>query len=271
MKNKLGIYEKAMPENLTLKEKLQLAEKAGFDFMEISIDESEQKLNRLYLSKKEFKELKNSIMNENINIKTMCLSGHRKYPLGSLNKAVREKSIEILEKAVEFASESSISIIQLAGYDVYYENSNFDTVNYFEENLFKCVKFAAQNGIILAFETMETPFMNTIEKAMKYVKIVNSPYLQIYPDIGNITNSADNVIFDIESGKGHIAAVHLKETKEGIYRNLLFGEGRVDFDNCINEMKKQNVGMFLCEMWYDNKYQPLEFIKKAKNFFEDKI
>ncbi len=28
----------------------------------------------------------------------------------------------------------------------------------------------ARSGIILAFETMETEFMNTVEKAMNYVK-----------------------------------------------------------------------------------------------------
>jgi len=49
---------------------------------------------------------------------------------------------------------------------------------------------AARYGIILAFETMETEFMNTIEKAMYYVNEVNSPYLQVYPDLGNITNAA---------------------------------------------------------------------------------
>ena len=43
---------------------------------------------------------------------------------------------------------------------------------------------AAKYGIVMGFETMETPFMDTVEKAMEYVRIVDSPYLQIYPDIG---------------------------------------------------------------------------------------
>ena len=37
----LGLYEKSMPNTLALKEKLRQAKAAGFDFMEISIDETD--------------------------------------------------------------------------------------------------------------------------------------------------------------------------------------------------------------------------------------
>ena len=47
---------------------------------------------------------------------------------------------------------------------------------------------AAEKGIVLGFETMETPFMDTVEKAMRYVNLVSSPYLGVYPDIGNLKN-----------------------------------------------------------------------------------
>ena len=37
----LGLYEKAMPSDLTWKEKLETAKAAGYDFVEISIDETD--------------------------------------------------------------------------------------------------------------------------------------------------------------------------------------------------------------------------------------
>ena len=43
----LGLYEKAMPGTLSWREKLEAAREAGFDFVEISIDETDQKLARL--------------------------------------------------------------------------------------------------------------------------------------------------------------------------------------------------------------------------------
>ena len=45
-KYSLGLYEKSMPSELTWEEKLSVAKAAGYDFVEISIDESDEKLNR---------------------------------------------------------------------------------------------------------------------------------------------------------------------------------------------------------------------------------
>ncbi len=65
---------------------------------------------------------------------------------------------------------------------------------------------AASAGVVLGFETMETGFMNTVEKAMEYVKQVSSVYLNVYPDIGNITNAAftygTDVLEDLKLGSG---------------------------------------------------------------------
>ena len=95
-----------------------------------------------------------------------------------------------MEKAIELADDLGIRIIQLAGYDVYYEDGDQQTKEYFIENLQKAVDMASKNGILLGFETMETPFMNTVEKAMEYVDIIQSPYLQVYPDTGNLKNAS---------------------------------------------------------------------------------
>ena len=86
---------------------------------------------------------------------------------------------------------------------------------------------AAKQGVLLGFETMETPFMDTVEKAMAYVKDVDQAYLGVYPDIGNLKNASllynVDVNEDIMTGKGHIFATHLKETVPGKYREIPFG------------------------------------------------
>ena len=47
----LGIYEKALPANLTWPERLALAKACGFDFVEMSVDETDVRLERLTWSK----------------------------------------------------------------------------------------------------------------------------------------------------------------------------------------------------------------------------
>ena len=116
---------------------------------------------------------------------------------------------------------------------MYYEEGNERTRELFLDNLRKAALMAADRGILLGFETMETEFMNTVEKAMKYVRLVDSPYLHVYPDLGNITNAAvsygKDVLDDLETGRGRIIAMHLKETVPGKFREIPFCTGHVDF------------------------------------------
>ena len=263
----LGIYEKAMPESFSFADKLKTAEAAGFDYLEISIDESDKKLSRV-LDGKVKKDIIGDIRSGALPVKTMCLSGHRKYPLGSHDPALRRKSLEIMQAAIDFSADAGIRIIQLAGYDVYYETGDGDTRAYFGENLAKCVEMAARAGVYMGFETMETDFMNSASKADKYVKMINSPYLKIYPDIGNIRNATEDYLGDLKNVRGDIIAAHLKETVEGVYRDMEFGQGRVDFEGCINELLAQGVRIFTCEFWYDGKSDPLEYITRNKNYVE---
>lgn len=271
----LGLYEKSMPNTLSWAEKLLCAKECGFDYLEVSIDESDEKLARLDMPREERRELLETMLVCGIPIRTMCLSGHRKYPLGSLDETTRTKGMDIMTKAIELADDLGIRIIQIAGYDVYYEESNEETKRYFEENLKKSVEIAAKKGVILAFETMETEFMNTVEKAMKYVKLVNSPYLQVYPDCGNVTNATlqygTTAVEDFKTGTGHIAAVHLKETVPGKFREIPFGTGHVDFEEIIKISWDLGVRRYTVEFWYVGNEDWKEVIKDTKIFMEKRF
>lgn len=250
----LGLYEKAMPKDLTWKEKMLAAKEAGFDFIEISIDETDDKLKRLDISRQERLALVDLMAETGVPIRTMCLSGHRKYPLGSGSSDICAKGMDIMEKAIQLAEDLGIRMIQLAGYDVYYEKSSTDTEERFGKNLKKAVEMAAGAGVMLGFETMETEFMNTVGKAMAYVDDVGSPFLNVYPDLGNITNAAisygTDVMADLETGRGHLAAMHLKETLPGRFREIPFGTGHVDFEAGIRKAWELGVRRFVTEFWY---------------------
>ncbi len=271
----LGLYEKAMPPGMSFKEMLLMTSRCGFDRLEISIDESDERLSRLEWSQKQINELGLLINDTGVPIKTMCLSGHRRFPFGSHDQEIRERSIDIMKKAVDFSSRIGISIIQLAGYDVYYENHDESTAAMFENNLILATEYASKNGVILAFETMETPFMDTVGKAMKYVEKIKSPYLGVYPDIGNLKNAAvvygSDLLADIRSGTGHIVAAHLKETEPGVYRDMDFGTGHTEYDKCIELLWGLGVRMFTGEFWFDGKNNAEARISEASSFLRKKI
>lgn len=272
---RLGLYEKAMPSDLSLPDKLREAKRAGYDFMEISIDESEEKLSRLKWSHEERRAVIEAMAEIGIRIETLCLSAHRRYPIGSLDEETVRRGMDILSEAVILAADLGIRIVQLAGYDVYYTESCESTRLRFMENLRLGVTFAAARGVVLAFETMETDFMNTVSKALAVVREIDSPFLQIYPDIGNITNAAlaggGSPVEDLRSGHGRITSVHLKETLPGRFREVPFGEGHVDFALCIREATDQGVRLFVAEYWNDGRGDWKEKNDASRRFLDGKF
>lgn len=271
----LGLYEKAIPAGLGFREMLECTRRNGFDRLEISIDESDARLSRLDWSDGQKNELAQLTREMGVPIQTMCLSGHRKYPFGSHDPQKRERSLDIMKKAVDFSAQIGVGIIQLAGYDVYYETSTEQSRAYFLENLQKAVSFAASAGVILAFETMEIPFMDTVAKAMHYVDQIHSPWLGAYPDIGNLQNAAvlygTDVVEDLQTGAGHIFAMHLKETVPGVFRNMAFGTGHTRYDPCLDFAAAQGIRMFTGEFWHLDGEDHEAVISRSNRFLRERL
>ena len=268
----LGIYEKALPKALSWAERLALTKALGFEFIELSIDETDERIARLDWTKAQRQEIRDAICVSEIPILSMCLSAHRRYPLGSANVKKQVMAIELLTKAVDLASDLGIRTIQLAGYDVYYEPKTIASRNTFVENLAKCVAIAANKGVVLAIEIMDDPFINSISKFLAIKSQIPSPYLQVYPDLGNLSAWPENDVgHELEKGISEISQIHLKDTLavtsdfEGKFKNVKFGEGCVDFLGCLKTLKRlYYAGSFVMEMWSETSETPEREIASAK-------
>ena len=252
-KYEIGLYEKAMRNTLTWKEKLQCAKECGYDYLEISIDATEEKINRIYMDTEEKREIMEAIFDTGIPIGSMSVSALTKYALGDPDQAVRDRGMEIAEKSIQLSSALGVRTVMIPGYDIYYGESTIETKRYFLENIRKIAEIAEREGILVGFETMENNFMNTTGKAVQYVNMVDSAYLKIYPDAGNITNAAvanrHDVCEDLSLGKGKLIALHLKETKPDVYREFPFLTGHVEFERIINTAWKLGVRRYVTELW----------------------
>lgn len=252
-KYEIGLYEKAMRNTLTWKEKLQCAKECGYDYLEISIDATEEKINRIYMDTEEKREIMEAIFDTGIPIGSMSVSALTKYALGDPDQAVRDRGMEIAEKSIQLSSALGVRTVMIPGYDIYYGESTIETKRYFLENIRKIAEIAEREGILVGFETMENNFMNTTGKAVQYVNMVDSAYLKIHPDAGNITNAAvanrHDVCEDLSLGKGKLIALHLKETKPDVYREVPFLTGHVEFERIINTAWKLGVRRYVTELW----------------------
>lgn len=274
----IGLYEKAMRNTLSWEEKLRCAKNCGYDYVEMSIDATDEKIQRIFMEKKEKKQIVEAIFETGIPVGSMSVSALTKYALGDPSESVRQKAVEIAEKSLELAADLGVRTVMIPGYDIYYGKSTVETKRFFLENVKKVAETAEKKGILVGFETMENNFMNTTGKALHYVNMVNSPYLKIYPDAGNITNAAvedqHDVCEDLSLGKGKLIALHLKETKPGIFREVPFLTGHVEFSRIIFTAWELGVRRYVTELWdvgQESWKEDICFANQSMRYILDKI
>ncbi|MEM7735737.1 MAG: L-ribulose-5-phosphate 3-epimerase [Deinococcota bacterium] len=268
----LGIYEKALPYDLTWASRLEAAKRAQFDYVELSIDESDERLARLDQANAERVDIRNASIVTGVPLKTMCLSAHRKYPFGSASVETRQQALDILDKAVDLACELGIRVIQLAGYYVYYEDETEASLGHYQDGLAKGLELAAKAGVMLAIENMDTVGVASLEEGMKLVSHFNSPWLQLYPDLGNLIEREKDILPELERAKGHMVALHVKDTRPGEPRRVPFGEGGVPFEAAFTKLYELGFnGPVMIEMWNDNAADSLERVVKTRAWVVDKM
>lgn len=277
-KHLLGIYEKALDAEDDWYQRMNKAAELGFDFVEISIDESDERLARLYADDSEIWKIRDAAWKSGIYLQSLCLSGHRRYPFGSADPEVRKKAADIMERAVVFADKLGIRVIQLAGYDVYYEPSTEDSIRRFEEGMAWSASLAARYQVMLGMEIMDVELMNSIRKHLVYERKIQSPWYKVYPDLGNLAAWGLDVPDELEAGIHSIVGVHVKDTlcrtenRPGVFRDVPFGQGCVDFEASFSRLEKLGyTGPYMIEMWHKKGQDDKALVKEAKNWIEEKF
>jgi L-ribulose-5-phosphate 3-epimerase len=248
----IGLYEKALPPEMSWEERLAAAGEAGYDFVEISIDESDERLSRLDWPTSERVALRRAIENTGVRVMTMCLSGHRKYPLGSHEPGIREQGQNILHKAIDFAGDIGLRVVQVMGYDVFYETSDEETREHFLDGLQMGASWAGQAGVMLGLENLDTPFVESLSKALEIIQEIDSPWLQLYPDIGNLAAAGYSPPEELKLAQKRVLGIHVKDALPKIIRGVPFGKGIVPFRETFRMLAEIGFwGLLGVEIWGD--------------------
>jgi L-ribulose-5-phosphate 3-epimerase len=204
----------------------------------------------------------------------MCLSGHRKYPLGSHTSEIRQQGQEILRKAIEFAGDIGLRVVQVMAYDVFYETSDNDTRVYFLEGLEHGARWAAQSGVMLGLENLDTPFVDSIDKALAVIREIDSPWLHLYPDIGNLAAAGYCPPDEVNLAKGQLLGIHVKDSLPRVIRGVPFGEGIVPFQETFQALVKMGFwGLIGVEMWGNMHadQDPIACVAEARRFVDSLV
>lgn len=269
---RIGLYEKGLPRELSWEARLAAARDAGFDYLELSIDEADERLARLDWPAGERAALRRAIENAGFPILTMCLSAVRKYPPGSASAETRAISLDVHRKAIDLAADLGIRIIQVCGYDVFYEPRDEGARGRFIDGLIQAAQWAGRAGVMLGLENVDTPVIESMEKAVAVAREIHSPWVNIYPDIGNLMAAGFPPPTNLPAAEGRLVAVHVKDARPGEIRGVRFHEGIVPFEETFRTLKKIHFsGPITVEMWADrmNGADPFATARKASQFVRD--
>ncbi len=265
----VGLYEKALPAGWCWERRLAATAETGYDFAEISIDETGERLTRLEWKAAERAALRRAIANSGVRIVTMCLSALRTYPLGSHTPEVRRQGLEILHKAIGFAADVGVGIVQVPGYDVFGEPSDAETASWLLEGLHQGAEWAGQACLMLGLENVDVAISESIHATMRLLAAVNSPWFQLYPDMANVAAAGFYPPHEFMLAKDHIVAVHVKDGIRNTIRGVPFGEGIVPFAETFNVLRECRFrGPLVVEMWsrLDRTGDPFGAARAARGF-----
>jgi len=266
-----GLYEKALPASLSWAERLDTAAEAGYNFVEISIDDSDRRIERLEWDSEAKLKFQNAIRNSGVPVKSMSLSAHRRFPLGSTSPELRKNGLKILRQAIDFSVDLGIRFILIAGADSYHEGSTQATKANFLKSLERGVEWASSAGVMLALENWDIQ-INSLTKVMEYVNYFKSPWFQAYADIGNLIFAGEDIIKELEIAKHHIASVHIKDTLKGQLRYVQPGEGQVPFVEAFAKLAEIGFqGPAVLELWTENLPNAVEIASEANTWIRSKM
>ena len=108
-----------------------------------------------------------------------------------------------------------------------------------------------------------------MDRGLRLLDMVNSPWFQLYPDMGNLAAAGYDPAEQLRKAAGHLVAVHVKDTVPGVVRGVPFEEGIVPFGEVFQALAEIGFwGPLMVEMWshMDESGDPLASIVAARQF-----
>ena len=268
---RLGIYEKALITAPDWPAFFAQVPEAGFDFVDLSIDESPERAARLDWDRATRRLVREAAADAQVQVGGLCLSLHRSVMPGSVDPQMRQRAAEVYRKGIQLASDLGAGVVQVAGYYAYYEPADPGARQRYIDVLLDAIPYAAREGIVLGIENVDGNDIASVPDVMELVQLANSPWVQCYPDVGNIAGHGGESASELRSGQGHLVALHVKDVLPGQPRRVPFGTGIADFDSAFTELAHQGwSGRVMLEMWHDDAPDSLASCRVARKFIEEK-
>ncbi|HLJ57619.1 MAG TPA: sugar phosphate isomerase/epimerase family protein [Chthonomonadaceae bacterium] len=239
---KIGINRWTLPPALTLSESFRLAMRAGFDSIEINIAEDGE----LTLDSDEpsVRALVADAKDAGIELSSLSTGLGWKYPLGSMDPAIREKARAVVRKSLQVASWMDVDTILVVP-GVVTPDAAYDQVyNHALEGVRSVAPDAERLGVTIGIENVWNKFLLSPLEFARFIDEAGSEAVGAYFDAGNILQYGypDQWIRILGS---RIKKVHVKDFKANI------GNGTGFCNPLQGDVPWEKVRAALAEIGYD--------------------
>jgi len=229
---------------MTVAECIAMAKDAGFDGIELSLnEEGEISLNS---TEKDILKIKEIAQNEGIEIASLATGLYWSYPVTSSDPAIRQKSKDIVRKQLEIAAllgTNGILVVpgavaglapdsEVVQYDVAYERAL--------EAFIELKEDAESYKVSIGLENVWNKFLLSPLEMRDFVDKIDSPYVGVYFDVGNVIYTGYPEHWIRILGK-RIKKVHFKDFRREVgtlagFVDLLAGD--VNFPEVVKALEE---------------------------------
>ncbi|MCL6605042.1 MAG: sugar phosphate isomerase/epimerase [Paenibacillus sp.] len=191
---KKGINIWSFPEGKPILECAKLAKKAGFDGIELSLNESGEL--GLETTDQEASVLREQITDLGLEISGLATGLYWSHSMTSESEATRTKAMDICKKQLEMASalgaDTILVIPGAVGVDFI---PGCDVIEYDKayERAQQCISglapFAEQTGVSIGIENVWNKFLLSPLEMRQFIDSIDSPFVGSYFDVGNVVHS----------------------------------------------------------------------------------
>jgi len=231
----------------TIKESMQLAKQAGFDGIELTLEENGQ--TGLNSTASDWAELSEHAQQLGLQVPSIATGLHWGNPITANDPETRKKAIQIVEKQLEMAQAfGADSVLVVPGlvaavfmpgftpirYDIAYDRA-FEAFSYLKEK-------AETAKIKIGLENVWNQFLLSPLEMRDFIDKLNSPYIKAYFDVGNVIHIGYPEQW-IEILGDRICKIHFKDYKRSIggldgFVEILAGD--VNWRNVMAALKSIN-------------------------------
>jgi len=237
---KKGITIWSFPKQ-SLEETFKLAKKAGYDGVELSVEDTGEIT--MESTKEDIEKIKKQAEASGIELYSVATSLHWDYSLTSANEETREQAKAIVKKQIDVASWLGCDTVlvvpgavgvdfipncELVDYDVAYERAL--------SGIKELSLYAEEKKVSIGLENVGNKLLLSPLELRDFIDKVGSDYVGAYFDVGNIlrTGYPDQWIRIL--GK-RIKKIHLKDFKKASNSFVNLMEGNVDFPAVMEALK----------------------------------